>query len=124
MLKESPASTFTLTVPRFGAIVHVNDLDSVIHVQKMVLAHVPIYIYWGKCDKNGNRFFKNFPPTMLSGRWVSQNCYPSDKDLKSATAVALNLSVKPTKPSKPNLPPPEHGSGQREGETWQQYFAC
>ena len=45
MLKESPAGTFTLTAPRVGAIMHVNNLESVICVQKMVLAHVPIYIY-------------------------------------------------------------------------------
>ena len=45
MLKESPASTFTPTAPRVGAIVCVNNLDSIICVQKMVLAHVPIYIY-------------------------------------------------------------------------------
>ena len=123
MLKESPPSTFTPTMPRVGAIVCVNNLDSIICVKKMVLAHVSIYICWGKCNKNRNQFFKNFPPTVLSGCWVSQNCYPSDEDLKSATAVAFKLSVKPTKPSKPNLLPPECGSGQREGETWWQYFA-
>ncbi|KAI9451862.1 hypothetical protein HD554DRAFT_2032838 [Boletus coccyginus] len=94
----------------------------------MVLAQVPIYIYWGTCDRNAKRSFRNFPPTVLKGRWVSQNCYPSDEDLVKAVEFALDVGPSEPSVAEPHVaelrvPKPEKGSGQKKGETWQQFFA-
>ncbi|KAI9455555.1 hypothetical protein HD554DRAFT_2178439 [Boletus coccyginus] len=128
MLKDSPVGTFSLETPRVGTLVHACNPECLVRVSKMVLAQVPIYIYWGTCDCNAKRSFRNFPPTVLEGRWVSQNCYPSDEDLVKAVEFALDVG--PSEPSiaephvaEPRVPKPEKGSGQKKGETWQQFFA-
>jgi len=123
MLKDSPVGTFSLEMPRVGTVVCTCDLECLVRVSKMVLAQVPIYIYWGMCDHNAKRSFQNLPSTLLEGRWVRQNCYPSDEDLVKVVEFALD--IRPSEPSvaEPCVPKPEKGSGQKKGDTWQQFFA-
>ena len=92
----------------------------------MVQAHLPIYIIWGHCDKQGRRDFRNIPATHLLGNWVWENCYPSDEDIVQAIALANAAqqtgSVRPPVPQCP-LPNPPCGSRQKKGEAWRDFFA-
>ncbi|KAH0825659.1 hypothetical protein J3R83DRAFT_11747 [Lanmaoa asiatica] len=121
MLRDSPVGTFSLKTPRVGTVVNPFDEQCVIRVRRMVEAHVPIYIFWGHCNPQGKRNFQNLPDTWLPGKWVRENCYPSDEDLARAIALALAPVQRPV-PLRP-LPDPPRGSRQRKGETWQHFFA-
>ena len=47
----------------------------------MAQAHVPIYIVWGHCNKQGKWAFQDLLLAYLAEKWVRENCYPSDDNI-------------------------------------------
>ncbi|KAI9464848.1 hypothetical protein HD554DRAFT_2040569 [Boletus coccyginus] len=80
-------------------------------------AHVPIYIIWDHCNKQGKQDFQDLPLADLIGKWIRENYYPSDDDIVQVITVADRQSI-----SQQPLPNPLHGSHQKKGETWQNFF--
>ena len=126
MLRDSPVGAFSPTAPRVGTAVNPFNEQCVVRVQRMVQAHLPIYIIWGHCDRQGRRSFKNLPAGYLLGKWVRENCYPSDEDIVQAIALAdaaeQTGSVRGPVPQRP-LPVPPRGSRQKKGENWRDFLA-
>ena len=127
MLRDSPVGMFSPTALRVGTAVNLFNEQCVVRVQRMVQAYLPIYIIWGHCNRQGRQSFKNLPARYLLGKWVRENCYPSDKDIVQAIALAdaaeQTRSVRGPVPQRP-LPVPPRGSHQKKGENWQDFLAC
>ena len=129
LLRDSPIGTFSLSPPRLGVVVPISDPEAVIMVPRMVGAHVPVWVWWGRCDKQARRKFSRLDDRILGARYINDHCYPSDSDLAEAVRKSLQQTVRPSSllpvaPPLIELPKPHHGSGQLPGETWQQFFEC
>jgi len=57
MLRDFLAGTFSPMTSRVSTTMNLLDEHCVMHVQWMVQAHVPIYIVWGHCNKQGKWAF-------------------------------------------------------------------
>ncbi|KAG9310647.1 hypothetical protein JVU11DRAFT_9224 [Chiua virens] len=140
MLRTSPVAEFSKDNPRAGAVVDVKDEDSLPYILPMVNAQVPVYIFWGTWDGCRRSNFKRVSERVVDAEWINRYCYPSEVILKSAvdgygrpstfssTPQPGPSSVAPfaqQSPPTPTLvaPRPHKGSGQRRGETWQEFFA-
>ena len=88
VLRDSPVGTFSPTTLRISTAMNPFNEQFVIHMQRMIQAHLPIYIIWGHYNRQGRLSFKNLPAGYLLGKWVRENRYPSDKDIVQAIALA------------------------------------
>lgn len=134
MLRKSVVVEFRLFNPRVGAVVDINDVASLPYVRRMVEAQVPVYIYWGICEQFTKPKFDRIPEYVQDAYWINANCFPSESILKDAlfrptpavpsTSTGDSLSSQqPPPPPVLVAPLPCKGSGQRQGETWKEFFA-
>lgn len=135
MLRDSPIGQFSSDSPRLGTVVNISNEHSIYQVERLVRAHVPVWILWGVCDIHGQRRFHPVPHGP-GARYVNAKCYPSDQDLVEAcrkvrglpsnTQSQLSLIIPsdahPDSLDTIKFPKVHHGSGQRPGETWQNFF--
>lgn len=135
MLRDSPIGQFSLDSPRLGTVVNISDEHSIYQVERLVRAHVPVWIWWGFCSPNGQRQFRPLP-NGPGARYVNTHCYPSDEDLFEACMKARGLPLitqpqpssvipsdaLPGSPDTIKFPKVHQGSGQRPGEAWQNFF--
>ena len=129
MLRDSPIGEFAPSPPRLGVVVPVVNPAAVNSVLRMVRAHVPVWVWWGKCNPQGGRNFKPLQSTTQGAIYVNDFCYPSESDLAEAVRESLQTAAQssssiPATPLPTHFPKPHQGSDQRPGETWQQFFAC
>jgi len=105
-----------LSHPRVGVIVHVATCQYFNLIKTMLRVEIPIWFYWGSC--------KSRPP-KAGFKWVDSLCPTPDKvsALLMPNASSSDTSGLPQEPEPlPRLPAPEPKSGQKPGETWQQFF--
>ena len=127
MLRDLPIGQFSPSPSRLGVVVPVSNHDAVITVPHMVKAHVPVWVWWGRCDMNARRNFSTLKDNTAGSQYLNDHCYPSDSDLaeairKYSQKTAQPPSLMPAAAPPMDFPKPHNGSGQRLGETWQQFF--
>src|SRR5882724_6978676 len=120
-LRQSLITQFRLGL-RLGVIVDVSSCQWLNFTPAMLDSHVPIWYYWGNVNPDLTH------PTLSHANRPSIDQYCPMKYEISSAATAHELT--PTSTTQyglasysQELPKPEAGSGQCQGESWQQFFA-
>ena len=110
-LQESPVADFS-PGKRVGVIVHMGRCQFLDHIPAMIRANVPIWLYWGHLNSIFSPFHK--VATM----------YRPSKDAVKATQMNQGATEMSQADALPRIsyPEPEAHSGQKRGETWQEFF--
>lgn len=128
MLRISPVATFSLSDPRVGTVIDVTDHACLAYARSLC-TQVPVYIYWGTCTEFREQYrrpkFQHVPASVQEAHWINTQCYPDPKLLENAINLSGRPSTSITVPPGPArvAPPVIKGSGQKQGETWREFFA-
>ena len=95
MLRNSPIGKFAPSAPRLGVVVPVVNPIAVNSVPHMVRAHVPVWVWWGKCNPQGRQNFKPLQSVTQGAIYVNDFCYPSESDLAEAVRESCRRQHSP-----------------------------
>ena len=111
-LQESPVADF-LPGQRVGVIVHMDRCQWLSQIPAMIQANVPIWLYWG----HANSIFSPF-------HRITPIYRPPPDAIEAGRRRRDVIEMQQAEPALPvSHPEPERHSGQKRGETWQQFFA-
>jgi hypothetical protein len=121
---------------RFGVVMNMHTCQWKYMIGALICAKVPLWLYWGKAEgpfppltnHAGYKYpFATYFPTMteIASARASPHPEPQGDMLPSEPSYGPSFSnVQLHDPEPRRLPPVEPNTRQREGQTWQEFFAA